>query len=290
MSLNVCFSVKKFRSLIESIKDIVPTGVLSFVEDGMDMQNMDVNKVRVIEIFVPAISFERYTFPNEEDFPNEDEDEGLARRVNIPISFESLSTILKVAKGDAECECIYQLGSSILNMIFRSGNEQFAFELKLLDEKYGLIGVPERENNVTMTIPSDVYHGFTKDISNLASDLTISVIQSDEDANGCILMFEFKSDMGNGSWKLNFENGLQLHEFNGDVSQQFAINYLKDFGKAVSISGVADISMKVDEPIEIVCSLPKLSLASIMPDEVNNEDLYPFGYIKFFLAPKVEEN
>ena len=285
MALNVCFSVRKFRDLIESIKDIVPTGVLSFVEDGMDMQNMDVNKVRLVEIFVPAISFESYDFPNEEDFPTEDED--IMRRVNIPVDFKAFSTILKVAKAESECECVFQLGSDHLDLIFRSANEEFSFQLKLFDEQFGQIGVPERENNVTMTIPSDVYHGFTKDISSLTSDLTISVC---EDNGVNVLKFDFTSNMGNGSWKLNFANGIELHDFNEEISQKFAINYLKDFGKAVSNSGVVDVSMKTDEPIEIVCALPKLSLAAIMPDEVNNEDLYPFGYIKFFLAPKVEEN
>ena len=286
MSLNVRFSVRKFRDLIESIKDIVPSGVLSFVEDGMDMQNMDVNKVRLVEFFVPAISFQSYNFPSEEEFPGDEDD--IVRRVNVPIDFKALSTILKVAKAEAECECIFGLESDHLDLIFRSANEQFSFQLKLMDEHYGQIGVPERENNVTMTIPSDVYHGFTKDISSLASDLTISVCQEEDDTN--VLKFEFTSNMGNGSWKLNFANGIELHEFNAEISQKFAINYLKDFGKAVSNSGVVDVSMKADEPIEIVCALHKLSLGALMPEEVNNEDLYPFGYIKFFLAPKVEES
>jgi proliferating cell nuclear antigen PCNA len=288
MSLNVCFSVKKFRDLIESVKDIVPNGVLSFVDDGMDMQNMDVNKVRLVELFVPAISFESYTFPDEKDFPaNVDDEEFEVRRVNIPVDFKSLHTILKVAKADAECEFIYELDSDHLNMLFRSENEEFSFELKLLDQSYGVLTVPERENNVTMTLPSDVYQSFTKDISSLASDLTINVTT---EQNHNVLKFEFKSEMGNGSWQLNFNNGIELHEFNDGISQKFAINYLKDFGKAVSNAGRADISMKTDEPIEIVCALANLSNAAIMPDEVNNEEPYPFGYIKFFLAPKIEDN
>lgn len=287
MSLNVCFSVKKFRDLIDSIKDIVPNGVLSFVDDGMDMQNMDENKVRLVELFVPALSFKSYTFPDEESFPANDDDEDFeVRRVNIPVDFKSLFTILKVAKG-TDCELIYELDSDHLNMIFRSDNEQFAFELKLLGQSYGVLVVPERENNITMTLPSDVYQSFTKDISSLASDLTINV--TTEQQNN-VLKFQFNSDMGNGSWQLNFNNGIELHEFNEEISQNFSINYLKDFAKAVSNAGRADISMKIYEPIEIVCALSKLSNVPVMPEEVNNDEPYPFGYIKFFLAPKLEEN
>jgi hypothetical protein len=145
------------------------------------------------------------------------------------------------------------------------------------------MAIPERKNNVTMTLPSDAYQSCTKDIASLATELTMSVV----DENPPVLKFDFKSDLGNGSWQINFANGIELHEFNNDVSQVFAVHYLQDISKAVMNAGRADISMKEGEPIEIVCALPKLVANPFMPED---DDPYPFGYVKFFLASKVEDN
>ena len=287
MSLLVNFFVKPFRDVVESIKDLVPTVVLSFAEDGMDMQSMDVNKVALVELFIPADSFVDYQYPDEEDFPQKDNDEVDTSRVNVALDLKSLSKILKCVKSESECECSYNLNSDSLNMVFKNANEQFAFELKLVDLSNNTITIPVRENNVTMTLPSDVYQSFTKDISTLATDVIMSVCESDDDDDVQILKFNFQSDMGNGSWQVNFANGIELHSFTSSVNQRFSIHYLQNFGKAVQNAGRADVAMKADEPIEIVCPLPKFAECKIMPEET--DDLYPFGYLKFFLAPKIEE-
>ena len=290
MALAVNFFVKPFRDVIESIKDLVPSVVLSFAEDGMDMQSMDINKVALIELFVPSSSFVNYQFPDEDDFQraSQNTDEIDNDRVNVALDLKSLSKILKCVKPDSECECSYDMNADYLNMVFKNDGEQFAFELKLITLESGMMNIPVRDNNVTMTLPSDLYQSFTKDIATLAEDVEISVCESDENDEVRILKFDFQSDMGNGSWQVKFIAGIELHSFESSVKQRFSIHYLQNFGKAVQNAGRADVAMKADEPIEIVCPLPKFAECKVMPEELA-EELYPFGYLKFFLAPKVEE-
>jgi proliferating cell nuclear antigen len=298
MALSVSFYTKPFRDLIESIKDVVPTVVFSFAEDGLDMQSMDVNKVALVEFFIPSDSFTRYDYPDEEDFDEINADEDDRESVSFALDLKSLSKILKCVKADSECEFIYELNGDIVSMEFSNNSESFCFDLKLMDMESSRLPIPERENNVSMTFPSDLYQSFTKDIATLATDIVINVGEfnasddnDDESADGrAALKFEFNSDLGNGSWTVQFMNGIELHSFNEEVSQRFSMHYLQNFAKAVLNAGRADIALKSGEPIEIVCPLPKFSQCSILPSEDNDEDVYPNGYIKFFLAPRVEEN
>jgi len=299
MALSVCFYTKPFRDLIESIKDIVPTVVFSFAEDGLDMQSMDVNKVALVEFFIPSESFSSYLYPDDEDFEDVNADD--TESVSFALDLKSVSKILKCVKADSECEFIYELNGDVVSMEFSNASESFCFDLKLMDLDSSRLPIPERENNVSMTFPSDLYQSFTKDIATLATDIMINVGEfdkinndndnSDESADErAALKFEFNSDLGNGSWTVQFMNGIELHSFNEEVSQRFSIHYLQNFAKAVLNAGRADIALKSGEPIEIVCPLPKFSQCSILPAEDNDEEIYPNGYIKFFLAPKVEEN
>ena len=304
MALSVSFYTKPFRDLIESIKDIVPAVVFSFAEDGLDMQSMDVNKVALVEFFIPSESFSSYNYPDEEDFKQVNADD--TESVSFGLDLKSVSKILKCVKADSECEFIYQLNGDIVSMEFSNASESFCFDLKLMDLDSSRLPIPERENNVSMTFPSDLYQSFTKDIATLSTDIVINVgefnkVDDDddedddesedesEDNDQVALKFEFNSDLGNGSWTVQFMNGIELHSFTEGVSQRFSIHYLQNFAKAVMNAGRADISLKSGEPIEIVCPLTKFSQCSILPAE-ENEEIYPDGYIKFFLAPKVEEN
>ena len=289
MSLSVTFYTKPFRDLIESIKDVVPTVVLSFAPDGLDMQSMDVNKVALVEFFITAESFVDYQYPEDA----EDNEESIA----LALDLKSLFKILKCAKANSQCKCVFKLNGNSLKMNFTNDNEVFSFNLKLLNIDSNRLPIPERENNVTMTFPTDLYQSFTKDIATLTTDITISVGEfgndgnDGNDENDVQLKFEFGSDLGNGSWTVKFVNGIELHDYNEEVSQRFSISYLQNFSKAVMNAGRADVSLKAGEPIEIVCPLPRLSQLTVLHNqEIDGDDIYPFGYLKFFLAPKVEEN
>jgi hypothetical protein len=182
-------------------------------------------------------------------------------------------------------------------MEFTNDNETFCFELKLQDIQNNRLPIPDRANNVSMTLPNELYQSFTKDIATLSTDITIKVGEYNEDVDeddnddenaAVALRFEFQSELGNGSWTVKFTNGIDLHSYTGEVSQRFSIHYMQNFGKAVLNSQRADIALKEGEPIEIVCPLPIFSRCTILSNE-DEEDIYPYGYIKFFLAPKIED-
>lgn len=262
--------VKPLYNLVESIKDIVPNVTFIFSEEGLDLQSMDVNKVALVELFIPASSFTSYSNKDDES-------------VTIAVDLKSLSKTLKCVKPDAVCRMTWRKGADELNMNFKSTNESFSFKLKLLNMEHQPLNIPVRDNDVSFTLPSDTYQNFTKDIAALAADVTINVSEE-------TIGFDFKSDIGNGNWEVNFGDTIKLHDFSEEVSQKFSIQYLQNFGRAVQNAGCTDIAMKEGEPIEIVCPLGKFSACSNIREEEENdeEEIYPYGFLKFYLAPKIE--
>lgn len=262
-----CF-VKPLRDLVESIKDIVPNVTFTFSDEGLDMQSMDVNKVALVELFIPAHSFSSYSNKDDEN-------------VVISVDLQSLSKTLKCVKADAVCRMSWKKGADELNMNFKSTSESFSFKLKLLNMEQQTINIPVRNNDVTFTLPSDTYQNFTKDISALAADVTIKVTEES-------IGFDFRSDIGNGDWNVEFGDNIKLHDFSEEVSQKFSIKYLQNFGRAVQNAGCTDMAMKDGEPIEIVCPLGKFSELIHQEVDEDEEEIYPYGFLKFYLAPKIE--
>lgn len=262
--------VKPLRDLIESIKDIVPNVTFIFSDEGVDMQSMDVNKVALVELFIPANSFTSYSNKDDEN-------------VTISVDLQSLSKTLKCVKADAVCRMTWRKGADELNMNFKSTNESFSFKLKLLNMQHQPLNIPVRDNDVSFTLPSDTYQNFTKDIAALASDVTINVTEE-------TIGFDFRSDIGNGDWQVDFGENIKLHDFSEEVSQKFSIKYLQNFGRAVQNAGSTDMAMKGGEPIEIVCPLGKFNELIRQEIDVGDDvdDIYPYGFLKFYLAPKTE--
>jgi proliferating cell nuclear antigen PCNA len=156
MSFNVKFYVKPFRDIFESISSLFPQVVLIFGEDGLDMQCMDTCKVALGELYIPPESFTNY------DFDGDEADNTF--RVKVGVDLGSFVKILKCVSGEAECELIYDEGDEdILTLAFKSQNELFEYELKLLSIPDTDLTIPERDEDACVVLSAAVYQKFTKD-------------------------------------------------------------------------------------------------------------------------------
>ena len=275
--------MKPYRDLIDAICNLFPQVVFRFAEDGVDMQAMDSTHVALGELYMPPETFVSYDYDGDEG--KEDDN------VEIGLDLGSLNTILKCVSGDSVCEMKYDEGEGDCLMLkFSSEHETFEYELRLLDISGTDVEIPSRDEDACVVLSAAVYQKFTKDVAALGTDLTIHV-KEDE------ITFLTSSDSGKGTWTLEYGNpkagGVGMEDFVNEIKQQFAIRFLQQFTKSVTISKQAEVALKKSEPIEVCCALPKMSLCTILPPEEEDgnegEDAYPWGQIKFYLAPKIME-
>lgn len=247
------------KKVQEALKDMVTEASWDCTSAGLSLQAMDSSHVSLVQLTLRADGFENYRC-----------DRNLAMGINMG----SMSKILKCAGNDDIITLKAEDNADLLEMIFESAKgEKFSqYEMKLMDLDCEQLGIPDQEYSCCVKMPSQEFARICRDLSQIGECIVITCTKDG-------VQFSAKGDLGTGKIKLQQNTGADVKEeehVTVDISEPvqltFAIKYLNMFTKATPLSQTVCLSLSNDVPLVV---------------EYKVADM---GHVKYFLAPKIEED
>ena len=144
------------------------------------------------------------------------------------------------------------------------------FELKLMDIESEHLGIPDTDYKCNVKFPAAEFQRIIRDISVLGDTCTISVNKEG-------IKFSASGDLGTGNILLKQNTSVDKDEdaiiinMEEPVELNFALRYLTMFSKAASLGPTVTLSMSPDIPILVEYPIDT------------------WGYVRYYLAPKIDE-
>ena len=254
-----------FKKIVSSIQDLVQEGNFVCDENHMSFQGMDSSHVSLVSVSLKQDGFENYRCD---------------REVTLGINFSSLGKVLKCMGSDDSLSVRADEESDSAMFVFESPNQDRVsnFELKLMDIDSEQLGIPDTEYECNIKLPSNEFQRICRDLSAIGDSVTISATKEG-------VKFSVSGDIGNGDMTLKNSNNSNADDNEEDdedeqvliqltepVSQTFALRYLTSFTKATSLSKSVTISMGKEVPL-------------VTEYKIDN-----FGYVRYYLAPKIDDD
>jgi len=249
---------KVFKQLIEALKDLVQEANIDCSDDEMSIQAMDNSHVALVAVSLRSGGFDHFRCD---------------RPISLGFNATNMGKILKCAGNDDIITLKAEDDGDSLALVFESpGQDRIAdFELKLMDIDSEQLGIPDTEYKCTIQMPSGEFQRIIRDMQVLGDTLTISCTKEG-------VKFHVAGDLGAGNVLIRQNNTAEKDEDKVMIDMQepveltFALRYLNFFTKATSLGPTVILSMSPDVPIVVE---------------------YPIGetgYIKYYLAPKIDED
>ncbi|GAU99214.1 hypothetical protein RvY_10246 [Ramazzottius varieornatus] len=245
------------KKVIDAVKDLIGDTSWDCTNTGMSLQSMDSSHVALVHVLLKSEGFESYRCD---------------RNVSMGISLNSMAKVLKCAGNDDSVTLRHESESSVVNFAFESHKEERVseFELKLMNIDTEHLGIPETEYDSIIKMPSADLRRTCADLSQFGDSVTISCAKSD-------VRFETSGDIGTGNVRLSArgssdkpETEIAIEMIN-PVSLTFALKYLNFFTKAAPLSDTVKLCMSNNHPLCVEFPMPEV------------------GYIRYYLAPKIDE-
>lgn len=248
-----------FKRVLASIKDLITETNFDCSSSGIALQSMDSSHVCLVSLLMRPDGFEAYNCP---------------RPMSLGISLAAIGKIMQCSANDEEMTLLIDAKHpDLLNVKFgkKDSGRRSTFELKLMDIQGEALGIPDMEYGAKVTMASSEFQRICRDLTLLGDTVKISV-------NKTSIEFATTGESGSGKVVLSVDNkadtseqSLKIDLHDGSCSG-FALRYLVYFTKATALSSTVTLTLTNDQPIIVQYDIDKL------------------GYIRYFLAPKVEED
>ena len=194
------------------------------------------------------------------------------RNMSLGMNLVSMGKILKCAGNDDTITLKAEDSSDNLTLMFENETQDRIsdFELKLMDIDSEHLGIPDTEYKSMIRMPSSEFQRICRDLSVLGDTCIISC-QKDG------VKFSVTGDLGTGNIMLrpnssaDKEEDQTVIEMEEPVELTFALRYLNFFTKSTPLSGTVTLSMSADVPLVVEYPIGEM------------------GYVRFYLAPKIDE-
>ena len=144
------------------------------------------------------------------------------------------------------------------------------FQLNLLNLDIQALGIPDTEYPTSIKMSSTEFVSLCRDFTHLSDTLKIEVKEQKA-------TFSINGKAGVGKIVMKNNNAEKVEDqitivSDGEVSLSYGLQYLNAFAKASSLSGIVTLNISSKFPLMI---------------EYEMQDI---GFIKFYLAPKMDED
>jgi len=246
------------KKILDAIKELVTDAMWDCSGTGIALQAMDTSHVSLVSLLLRADGFEPYTCD---------------RQISLGINMASMCKILKCASND---DCITIRAEDVPENVFfvfeNTKQDKIAeYEMKLMDIDSEHLGIPEPEHDAIVKLPSVEFQRICRDLSTIGESVIITV-------NKDGVKFAAQGEMGKGNVTLRPNSSVDKEEeqvvieLKETVSLTFALRYLNFFTKATPLAETVTLSLSKDVPLMV---------------EYRIGDM---GYIRYYLAPKIEED
>jgi len=189
------------------------------------------------------------------------------RNISLGLDLKSLAKVLKCANSDDTVTIKAIDKPDKIQLIFESdGKERTAdYELKLLNLDQDHLGIPDTDYSCVVQLPSMEFARICRDMSMFSESLTIACSKQG-------IKFSANGDLGSANIQLSEGTKMDVTiEVKDPLTQTFAGRYLNTFTKATPLADRVKI-----------CLAPEVPLLVEYPIE-------DYGYIRYYLAPKVDD-
>jgi len=247
------------KKILEAIKDLVNDANFECSATGIALQAMDSSHVSLVSMLLRSDGFEHFRCD---------------RNLSLGINLGAMAKILKCASNDDIVTIKADDNGQNVTFMFESQKQDKIsdFELKLLDIDSEQLGIPDTEYKAVVKMSAGEFQRICRDLTILGDTVIVSATKEG-------VKFSVSGDLGNGNItcrptgdvdsKEGEATSIDLQE---PVQLTFALRYLNFFTKATGLSNSVSLSLSKDVPLVV---------------EYRIEDL---GYIKYFLAPKIEDS
>ncbi|XWS07677.1 hypothetical protein CRYUN_Cryun41cG0010300 [Craigia yunnanensis] len=245
------------KKVLESIKDLVTDANFDCSATGFSLQAMDSSHVALVALLLRCDAFEHYRCD---------------RNISMGVNLANMAKMLRCASDDDIVTIKADDGGDTVTFMFESPSQDKIsdYEMKLMDIDSEHLGIPEAEYQAIVRMPASEFARICKDLSTIGDTVIISVTKEG-------VQFSTKGDIGTANiicrknTAVDKKEEATVIEMEEPVSLTFALRYLNAFTKATPLAGQVTISLSYDMPIVVEYKIENM------------------GYIRFYLAPKIEE-
>jgi proliferating cell nuclear antigen len=248
------------KKLMDSITGLLTDANFDCSSSGITLQAMDSAHVSLVALFLRADGFHHYRCD---------------RNISLGINLGSLSKILKCAGSEDIITLKAEDSAENVTFMFESPKQTRVshFALKLMDIDSEHLGIPETEYQCVVQMPGPEFQRICREIAIIGD--TVKITASKEGVK-----FQVIGDQGTGSIVCKSNPSVDdateavVVKCEDEVSLTFALRYLNFFAKATPLSGSVILKMSPDVPLVT---------------EYKVGENGALGYVRFYLAPKIDE-
>eukprot|EP00850_Spirogloea_muscicola_P005211 SM000023S07667 [mRNA] locus=s23:769223:770609:- [translate_table: standard] len=246
------------KKVLDAIKDLVTDANFDCSSSGFSLQAMDSSHVALVALLLRSEGFEHFRC-----------DKNLSMGMNI----NNMAKMLKCAGNEDIITVKADDEGDSVTFMFESPNQDRIsdFEMKLMDIDSEHLGIPETEYDALIRMPSAEFLRICRDLSTIGDTVVISVTKEG-------VKFSTGGDIGSANIVLRQNTSADkpeeqtIVEMREPVSLTFALRYFNSFTKASPLSASVTISMSTNRPVAVEYKIANM------------------GYIRFYLAPKIDED
>ncbi|KAI5961361.1 POL30 [Candida pseudojiufengensis] len=246
------------KKIVESIKDCVKLCNFNCTEHGITVQAVDDSRVLLVSLLVGQTAFSEYRCD---------------RDVTLGIDLESFSKIIKCGNNEDYLTLLAEDSPDSVMTIFEDKKKERVSEysLKLMNIDSEFLKIDDMDYDSVITMPSFEFAKIVRDLKNLSESLNIIVTKDS-------VKFTSEGEQGTGSVVLKPYNDIDKPDesvtvnLDNPVDLTFGLKYLSDIIKASSLSNTITIKLADKTPALFEFKL-----------DVG-------GYLRFYLAPKFDED
>ncbi|XP_030540424.2 proliferating cell nuclear antigen-like [Rhodamnia argentea] len=245
------------KKVLESVKDLVNEANFDCSAIGFSLQAMDSSHVALVSLLLRSEGFDHYRCD---------------RSVSMGMNLGNMARMLRCAGNDDIVTLKADDGGDTITFMFESPSQDKIadFEMKLMDIDSEHLGVPDTEYQSIVRMPSVEFARICRDLSSIGDTVVISVTKEG-------VKFSTRGDIGTAnlvcrqSTSVDKPEDATIIEMNESVSLTFALRYMNSFTKATPLANQVTISLSSDLPGVVEYKIAEM------------------GYVRFYLAPKLEE-
>ncbi|GER34954.1 proliferating cell nuclear antigen [Striga asiatica] len=245
------------KKILESVKDLVNDANFDCSPTGFSLQAMDSSHVALVSFLLRAEAFDHYRCD---------------RSLTMGMNLANMAKMLRCAAGDDIITMKADDGTDTVTFMFENPSQDKIsdFEMKLMDIDSEHLGIPDTEYEAIVRMPSAEYSRICRDFSSIGDTVVISVTKEG-------VKFSTRGDIGTANivcrqnTTVDNPEDATVIEMEKPVTQTFALRYMNAFAKAAPVSSQVTISLSLELPIVVEYKISEV------------------GYLRFYLAPKIEE-
>jgi len=245
------------KKVLDAIKDLLNEATFDCSEAGVQLQAMDNSHVSLVSLNLRSEGFDKFRCD---------------RNLSMGMNLASLTKVLRCANNDDIITMKAQDNADVVTFVFEStsGDRISDFDMKLMNLDQEHLGIPETDYACIVKMPSSEWARIVRDLSGVGESIVIACTKQG-------VKFSSTGDIGSGNVKLAQSSSADdektaVHiDLQEPVTLTFASRYLNNFAKAAGLSDQVVLSMSPEVPLVV---------------EFKIEDI---GYIRYYLAPKIED-